>query len=186
MGEVRHLDYRAFGEAFVYRAVTPDRVVEAVARIAGEVVELGPIRAGPGGKATVFARGRIGEPVADESAPDPLTYAVRLPVDVALEVKVGTVHHYDATGTIDLNLTVRTIEPLKIIIDVQPVRPEQVAFHIRAQGVQARLLGRAGDVQGELRRHTAAYVNERMGHPDAARYTTIDLLPLMEQVWASL
>lgn len=186
MGEGRHLDYRAFGEAFVFRAVTPERVVEAVARIAGDMVELGPIRAGPGGTASVHARGRIGEPEADETAPDPLTYSVRLPVDVALEVKVGRVHRFDATGSIDMCLTVRAVEPLKIVIDVAPVRPEQVAFRIHAQGVQARLLGRAGDVDGELRRHTAAYVNERMGHPDTARYTTIDLLPLMEQVWASL
>ena len=186
MGKVRHLDYRAFGEAFVFRAVTPERVVNAVGRIAGEVVELGPIRAGPGGRATVNARGRIGEPEADEVKPDPLTYSVRLPVDVSLDVKVGTVHRYDATGTIDLNLTVRTVEPLKIVIDVDPVRPEQVAFHIHAQGVQAKLLGRAGDVDGELRRHTAAYVNERLAHPDTARFTTIDLLPLMEQVWAGL
>ena len=186
MGEIRHLDYRAFGEAFVYRAVTPERVVEAVARIAGETVELGPIRAGPGGTASVLARGRIGEPEADESASDPLTYSVRLPVDVALEVKVGTVHRYNATGTIDLSLTVRTVEPLKIFIDVDPVRAEDAAFNIRSHGVQAKLLGRAGDVEGELRRHTAAYVNERMNHPDTVRYTTIDLLPLMEQVWASL
>jgi hypothetical protein len=161
-------------------------VVEAVARIAGDVVQLGPIKAGPGGTATVLAHGRIGEPEADEAAPDPLTYAVRLPVDVDLEVKVGTVHRYAATGSIELTLTVRTVEPLKIVIDVEPVRPEHVSFRIHAQGVPARLLGRAGDVDGELRRHTAAYVNERTGHPETARYTTIDLLPLMEQVWANL
>lgn len=183
---MRPLDYASFGEAFVYRAVTPERVVEAVTRIAGDVVELGPIRAGPGGRATVHARGRIGEPLADEAGSDPLVYAVRLPVDVSLEVKVGTVNRYSASGVIDLRLTVRTVEPLALVIDVEPVRPEHVTFRIDAQGMPARLLGKAGDVDGELRRHTAAYVNERISASETSRFTNIDLLPLMERVWADL
>lgn len=183
---MRPLDYRAFGEAFVYRAVTPERVVDAVTRIAGDQVQLGPIKAGPGGRATVNARGRIGEPEADETGSDPLTYAVRLPVDVSLEVKVGSVSRYSASGAIDLQLAVHTAEPLTIVIDVQPVRPEHITFRIDAHGVQARLLGRAGDVDGELRRHTAAYVNERISDPETSRFTNIDLVPLMERVWSDL
>lgn len=180
------MDYRAFGEAFVYRAVTPERVVEAVNRIAGDSVELGPIKAGPGGRATVHARGRIGEPEADEDAADPLVYSVRVPVDVGLEVKVGTVHRYSASGVIVMRLVVRTAAPLNIVIDVEPVSPDDVDFDIEARGVQARLLGRAGDVHGELRRHTAAYVNDRISAPETSRFTNIDLVPLMEQVWADL
>ena len=75
MGKVRHLDYHAFGEAFVYRAVTPERVVEAVARIAGERWS-SSARSGPGrgGRATVFAHGRMGRRAGGgRVAPDPLT-----------------------------------------------------------------------------------------------------------------
>lgn len=183
---MRPLDYRAFGEAFIYRAVTPERIVDAVSRIAGDQVRLGPIKAGPGGAATVNALGRIGEPEADEAGSDPLTYAVRLPVDVSLEVKVGGINRYSASGAIDLNLRVHTAEPLAILIDVEPVRPEHISFRIEAKGVQAKLLGRAGDVDGELRRHTAAYVNERISDPGTSRFTHIDLLPLIEEVWADL
>jgi hypothetical protein len=180
------VDYQAFGEAFIYRAVTPDRIVEAVTRIAGDVVELGPIRAGPGGRATVHAKGRLGEPEADEAGSDPLVYLVRLPVDVDLEVRVGTLHHYRATGSIDLRLSVLVAEPLRIAIETDPVRPKDVHFDIEAQGMQAKLLGRAGDVDGELRRHTAEYVNERVLAPETSRFTNIDLLPLMDRVWADL
>lgn len=183
---MRPLDYGAFGEAFIYRAVTPERIVEAVTRIAGDQVRLGPIKAGPGGRATVNALGRIGQPEADEAGADPLTYSVRLPVDVSLEVKVGTVNRYTAAGAVDLRLEVRTAEPLAILIDVAPVRPEHITFRIDAQGVQAKLLGRAGDVHGELRRHTAAFVNERISDPDTSRFTQIDLLPLIEEVWSDL
>lgn len=183
---MKHLDYEEFGSAFIYRAVTPDRIVEAVSRIAGDVVELGPIKAGPGGRATVNARGRLGEPEADEAGSDPLVYEVRIPVDVDLEVKVGTVNRYNATGTIDLRLAVRTVAPLSIVIEVEPVRPKDVHFDIEAKGMPAKLLGRAGDVDGELRRHTSDYVNERLGAPETRRFTNIDLLPLMDQVWAEL
>ncbi|HET9078315.1 MAG TPA: hypothetical protein VFN68_15375 [Acidimicrobiales bacterium] len=182
----RQIDYRLFGEAFILSAVTPERIVDAVTRIAGDVVELGPIKAGPGGAATVNARGRIGEPSADEAGADPLAYDVRLPVDVSLEVKVGSVNRYDATGTIPLRLEVRTVEPLAIVIDVQPVRAAEIEFDIHARGMPARLLGRAGDVAGELRRHTADYVNGRISHPDTSRYTTIELLPLIDRVWTEL
>ena len=180
------MDYRRFGEAFILSAVTPERIVDAVTRIAGEVVELGPIKAGPGGRATVHARGRLGEPSADEAPSELLAYDVRVPVDVSLEVKVGSVNRYHATGHISLRLEVRTVEPLSIHIDVQPVRAADIDFDINARGVQAKLLGRAGDVAGELRRHTADYVNERIADPATARYTTIDLLPLIDRVWEEL
>ena len=180
------IEYSAFGEAFVYSAVTPERIVDAVTRIAGDVVELGPIKAGPGGAATVNARGRIGEPAADEVGSAPLTYAVRLPVDVSLEVKVGTVSRYDASGEIALGLKVHTVEPLAIVIDVAPVRPDHIEFRIDAKGTRAKLLGRAGDVAGELRRHTADYVNSRISDPSTIRFTRIQLLPLIEKVWADL
>ena len=180
------MDYRRFGEALILSAVTPERVVEAVTRIAGDVVELGPIRAGPGGKATVYARGRIGEPSADEAGSDPLVYELLLPVDVSLEVKVGGVNRYDATGEIPMRLEVKTVEPLAIVIDVEPVRAADIRFEIEARGLQAKLLGRAGDVDGELRRHTAEYVNSRLADPDASRFTRIDLLPLVERAWSEI
>ena len=180
------LDYRRFGEAFVLSAVTPERIVDAVTRIAGEVVELGPLKAGPGGRATVRARGRLGQPSADESGSEPLTYDVRVPLDISLEVKVGSVNRYDATGHVPLRLEVRTVQPLAIHIAVQQVQAADIEFDINARGVQAKLLGRAGDVAGELRHHAADYVNERISDPDTARFTTIDLLPLIDRVWSEL
>lgn len=180
------LDHREFGRAFLLASVTPERVADAVGRIAGDVVELGPIHAGPGGKATVNARGRVGRPQAEKTGSEPLGFDVTLPVDVSLEVKVGTSHRYDATGRIPLRLEVRVTEPLAIVIDVEPVRPRDIDVDITAHGIQARVLGKAGDVAGELRRHTAEYVNQRISDPATDRYTTIDLLPLIDRVWAEL
>lgn len=183
---MRKLTYQAFGESFIYAAVTPERVVDAVARIAGDSVELGPLRAGPGGAASVKAKGRIGEPLAEEVPGELLTYSVRLPVELSLEVRVGAVGHFDAVGEIELTLTVETVEPLAICIDVAPVSPADARFTIKARGMQSKLLQRAGDVEGELRAHAAAHVNEQLSRPDAARYMRIDLVPLIEQTWSVL
>lgn len=180
--------YQAFGEALILTAVTPERVIDAVKRIAGNSVSLGPIRAGPAGAAVVRAEGVVGDPVAEELPATLLTYCVRLPVELSLDVRVGAVGkgHFEASGTIDLRLVVRTVRPLAIVIDVAPVAPADIEFAIRARGVQSRLLQRAGDVEGELRLHTASYVNEQIARPEAARYTRIDLLPVIDETWSSL
>ncbi len=180
------LSYHAFGEALILTAVTPERVIDAVKRLAGDSVSLGPIRAGPAGAAVVNARGSIGEPVAEELPAELLTYSVRLPVELALDVRVGATGHFEASGDIDLRLVVRTVRPLAIVIDVDPVAPGDVNFTIRARGVQSRLLQRAGDVEGELRVHTASYVNQQIARPEATRYTRIDLVSVIDKTWSSL
>lgn len=186
MARDRKLSYDAFGEAFVWNAVTPERVVATVAKLAGDSVEIGPLRAGPGGAASVRASGSIGTPVADELSSDLLTYAVRLPVDLSLEVRVGAVGYFKAIGDIELRLSVHTVEPLTIVIDVDPVRPSDARFTISPVGMQSKLLQRAGDVGGQLREHAAAYVNDQVSRPEVLRYMQIDLLPLIESTWTNL
>jgi|SRR5579875_1063378 len=178
--------YGAFGEDFIVTAVTPERVVASIRRIAGDKVELGPLRAGPGGAATVVARGWMGEPSAEELATDLLAFAVKLPVDLDLEIRLGTTGRFAATGHIELRLSVRTESPPAIVIDVAPARPSDVHLTIEARGVQAKLLQRAGDVDGELRRHAANYVNERVESPEARRLTRVNLVPLIEKAWSAL
>lgn len=180
------LSYESFGEAFIFATVTPERVVAAVKRIAGDTVSLGPLRAGPGGAAAVTATGTIGEPEADEVGSNPLVYAVRLPVQLSLVVRVGAVGRFEATGSINLRLEVHTLSPLAIVIDVSPVHASDASFEISSRGVQSKVMQRAGDVAGELQRHAASYVNEQINRPEASRYTRIDLLPLIERSWNSM
>jgi hypothetical protein len=181
------VNYAEFGEAFVLTAVNPARVVEAVKRIAGDRVDLGPLRAGPANAATVTATGLIGDPDAEElPAEGTLRYSVRLPVELTLDVRVGARGRFHAIGEIELRLEVRTKPPLAIDIDVEPVSPKDARFRVEAHGVQSRVLQRAGDIESELSRHAAAYVNERVTDPQARRYTHIDLAPLIDRVWEAL
>jgi len=167
--------YAEFGENFVVATVSPERVSSAIRRIAGDTVELGPLRAGPGGAATVRAKGTIGEPRTEELDTDLLSFSVRLPVEL-----------HDATGEIELHLTVLTLDPPALMIEVDPVEPSHVHFEIRSKGFQARVLERAGDVEGELRRQVAAFVNQQVASPDARRYACVELMPLIESAWETL
>jgi hypothetical protein len=182
----QELSYKDFGEAFILAAVTPERLISAVKRIAGDSVELGPLRAGPGGAAVVTAQGTIGEPIADELGSELLSYAVRLPVDVFFQARVGATGKFKAKGEVTVRLTVRTVHPLAIVIDVHLVSPRDVTFVIEARGVQSRLMQMAADIEGELKAHTAAFVNEQISRPEAARLTRIELLPMIEAAWETL
>ena len=86
---------------------------------------------------------------------------------------------------IELHLTVRTLDPPALMIEVDPVEPSHVHFEIRSKGFQARVLERAGDVEGELRRQVAAFVNQ-VASPDARRYACVELMPLIESAWETL
>ncbi len=182
----RSVTYAEFGENFVVATVSPERVSSAIRRIAGDTVELGPLRAGPGGAATVRAKGTIGEPRTEELDTDLLSFSVRLPVELHLDVRVGTSTAFDATGEIELHLTVLTLDPPALMIEVDPVEPSHVHFEIRSKGFQARVLERAGDVEGELRRQVAAFVNQQVASPDARRYACVELMPLIESAWETL
>jgi hypothetical protein len=187
---VQQLTYQNFGEAFIQAAVTAERVVTAVKQLAGDTIALGPMRAGPIGAAIVTARGTLGqpiaEPVADVSSGELLSYSVRIPVDLSIRVRVGAVGQFYAVGEIEMRLVVRTVAPLSIFIDVEPVTASDVQVEIRAKGVPSKVLQRAGDIEGELCQRAADYANARISDPASLTFRNIDLIPVIERTWTNL
>ncbi|MCU1643247.1 MAG: hypothetical protein JWN03_3522 [Nocardia sp.] len=53
------IGYDEFGHRFFERIVTADRVREVVESLAGKLIEVGPLRTGPGNKAQVAVRGTV-------------------------------------------------------------------------------------------------------------------------------
>jgi hypothetical protein len=186
--EDESLRYEDFGSEFLHAAVTPERVVAAVKRIAGDSFEVGPLRAGPARAASVTARVKLGDPAVDAvEAAETLAYLLRIPVEVSVLVKVGAVGRFTATGEIRIRLAVRTERPLAIVIDVDEVRPSDVVLEVRARGLPSRLMQVAADVEGEMRSRAAAYVNDRISSPEGARrLTRIDLLAMIDSTWESM
>jgi len=174
--------YEQFGCDFIRLAVTDDRLAAALADVAGDVIRVGPMAVGPGGTATVDAEGRIGAPRIDREEGVPLTFRAVLPVDLSLDVKVaGVNHHYDARVSVPLRLTVHTLAPITLMIDVARVSSRDVDVRLKADGMRAKVLSRLGNVEDEIRRHVARFVRERVDDPGGLRARRIEILPLIDR-----
>ena len=185
MSDEHTISYDEFGQRFVALAVSPERVASTIAAIAGDRLELGPLSAGPGDAATVTGTGRIGTPTV-EPLPDRewLSFTASLPVSLDLEITVaGAPHRYAAGLTIPLGLTVRTAAPLNLVVDIEVPHARDIRVDLSADGLRAKILRKAGNVDHEVRRHAARFVRERVQAPAAGRATVIELLPLIDEAW---
>jgi hypothetical protein len=177
------MTYEQFGSAFVHEAVTPARISGVIRDLAGDVVKVGPMQAGPGGLASAVASGTVNDPVVEQTNDDPLAYTVSLPVDLKLDVNVaGTHHHYSAAATVKIGIAVRLEEPLSICIEPTAPTRNDVTVKVHAKGLQAKVLGRIGDIDNELRREIATYVKHRI-ESDGSQFSNVDLRPLMLAAW---
>jgi hypothetical protein len=177
--------YADFGAAFVPLAVSEDRVRAAVAEIAGDTIEVGPLPAGPGGVAGARATGAIREVVveADRSG-EPLRFDVTLKVDLTLRVEVaGVPHRYQADVVVRLRLSVWARPPLGLFIGVESFGAGDVACRVKADGVRAKVLQKLGRIDDEIRANVARVVNEKLASDAGRAAREIDLLPLIEQAW---
>jgi len=177
------MTYEQFGAAFVHEAVTPERISSVIRGVAGGIVKVGPMAAGPGGVASASATGDVGDPVIEKTGDEPLTYAVTLPVDLQVDVIVaGTHHRYKARASVRIVIKVHLEAPLSICIEPIPPARHDVTVSVRAQGLPAKVLGRVGDIDNELRREIASYVRHRI-ESDGSEFSNVDLRPLMQAAW---
>jgi hypothetical protein len=177
------MTYEQFGAAFVSEAVTPARISSVIRGLAGDVVRVGPMAAGPGGIASASASGAVGEPSVEKTGDDPLAYAVTLPVDLKVTVVVaGTQHRYTAKATVRIGIVVHLEEPLSICIEPTAPTRRDVTVNVHAQGLPAKVLGRVGDIDNEMRREIATYVKTRI-ESDGSEFSNVDLRPLMATAW---
>ena len=184
------VSYQDFGAALIDEAVTPARIEHAVAEVAGNRVEVGPLLVGPGDAASVVAKGEIGAPVAKSAAPEgdgTRQFTVTIPVELHLSVKVaGTLHRFESTVQVHLRLAVRTAaSPLSLVVDIAPPEPFDLEVDVRASGMVGRVLGRLGDVDGKIRREVVGFIRERVESEDARAARVINIGDAVESVWKS-
>lgn len=177
--------YEEFGAEFFRRAVTPERVADTVRRVAGEEINVGPIKVGPGGLATAQAVGRVQKVTATHVAGSPITYRVEIPVLLTLEVALaGQKHSFDGDLTLTLHLAARAMrEPLQVVIDIEPIAARDIAVKTRAAGLQAKLLQRIGNMDEEIRDQVLRVVTELLAAPAAMEVRIIDVGKIIEDVW---
>jgi hypothetical protein len=56
-----------------------------------------------------------------------------------------------------------------------------VTVDVHPRGMQARMIGRFGDIERELRKHIARYVREQIDN-EISDFSEVDLVPLMARV----
>ena len=178
------IGYEQWGLDFFAEAISEDRVLDAVRIIAGEQIEFGPVKAGPGGIATVKARGEIKQPSATRTPGEHVAHRVMLPIELTIEVALQVEQRFEAELLVPLTLRAVPQAGVRIFIEAEPPRTEEMRVELRARGIRSSVLQRVSDVEGELRRFVAEYVIELLEKPHVRAARTIDVCAAMDGVWA--
>jgi hypothetical protein len=178
------IGYEQWGIDFFAEAINEDRVLDAVRIIAGQQIEFGPVDAGPGGIATVKAYGEIKQPSASLIPGEHVAYRVLLPIELTFEVVVQVEQRFEAELLVPLTLKAVPRSGVRIFIEADPPRIEEMQVDLHAQGMRSAVLQRVADVEGELRRFVAEYVIELLEKPHVLDTRTIDVCGVMDGVWA--
>ncbi len=173
--------YERFGLRFFQHAVTVERIADGVSGLTGAPIEFGPIAAGPGKIAKVHATGAIGEPTISPLAEqEPLRFGLHVPVDLRFAVSLpATTHRFRADVGIDLTLTVRAAEPLRVVIDIDPPAASDITVALKAEGLTSSVLQWVSGMDGELTRFLVRYIRAEIAKPHITQARSVDLRPFV-------
>ncbi|NKY85869.1 hypothetical protein [Nocardia veterana] len=171
--EFEWIDYGEFGRRFFPLIVTADRVRDVVEGLAGRVIEVGPIRTGPGDAATVEVSGTVRMPRLSRRTGDaPVSFDLMIPVGLDITVDVLKANRYRAEVEVSLVLVARAADPLLIVVDVTPPRSGDVSVELQAEGWRAKVLGSVGKIRQQIAAQVAQVIRGELADP---RGRTIDV-----------
>jgi hypothetical protein len=184
MDGYEYVSYEDFGRRFFEIAVTEERVGDAIAAIAGDEFEMGPMGQGPGKIAKVTANVRIQEPRVTRANGELITFAIRIPleIDMVIDLRIDK-PKFVVFGEIELSATARAAEPLLLILDVQKPRPSDIAIHVTSKSLRAELLRVVAGVDAEVRRFIAAHVAGEIDSPESVKAKVIDVAERLDAAW---
>jgi len=187
MDDFEYVSYEDFGRRFYEIAVTEQRVGDAIAAIAGEEFEMGPMGQGPGKIAKVTAKVRIQEPRVTRSNGELITFAIRIPleIDMVIDLRIDK-PKFMVFGEIALRATARAAEPLLLILDVQKPRPSDIAIHVTSKSLRAELLRIVAGVDAEIRRFISAHVAGEIDSPASMKAKVIDVAERLDAAWTGV
>jgi hypothetical protein len=184
MSGYQYLSYEEFGRRFYEVAVTEQRVGDAIAEIAGDEFEMGPMGQGPGKIAKVTAKVRIQQPRVTRSVGELITFAIRIPleIDMVIDLRIDK-PKFMVYGEITLGATARAAEPLLLILDVQKPRPSDIAIHVTSKTLRGELLRIVAGVDAEVRRFIAEHVAGEIDSPESVKAKVIDVAEQLDATW---
>lgn len=187
MDGYEYVSYEEFGRRFYEIAVTEERVEGAIAAIAGDEFEMGPMGQGPGKIAKVTAQVRIQQPRVTRSNGELITFAIRIPleIDMVIDLRIDK-PQFMVFGEIALSATARAAEPLLLILDVQKPRPSDIAIRVTSKSLRGELLRILAGVDAEIRRFIAAHVAGEIDSPASVKAKVIDVADLIDVAWTGV
>jgi hypothetical protein len=187
MDGYEYLSYEEFGRRFYEIAVTEERVGGAIAAIAGDAFEMGPMGQGPGKIAKVTAKVRIQEPRVTRSNGELITFAIQIPleIDMVIDLRIDK-PKFMVFGEISLTATARAAEPLLLILDVQKPRPSDIEIHVTSKSLRGELLRVLAGVDAEIRRFIAAHVAGEIDSPESVKAKVIDVADRLDAAWSGV
>jgi hypothetical protein len=182
-----YMTYEEFGRKFFEVAVTEDRVGGAIAAIAGDEFEMGPMGQGPGGIAKVTARVKIKDPRVTRQVGETITFAIRIPLEINMVVDLRIDRpRFVAFGEIALRATARAAEPLLLILDVEKPRPSDISIHVTSKSLRAEVVRIIGGIDAEIRRFIAAHVADEIDSPASQKAKIIDVADRLDAAWSGV
>jgi hypothetical protein len=181
------MTYEEFGRKFFEVAVTEGRVGGAIASIAGDEFELGPIAQGPGKIAKVSAKVRIKEPRVTREVGELITFSIRIPleIDMVVDLRIDR-PKFMVFGEIALSATARAADPLLLILDVAKPRASDISIHVTSKSLRAELVRILGNIDGEIRRFIAAHVAGEIDSPASQKAKVIDVANSIDAAWTGI
>jgi hypothetical protein len=179
-----YMSYEEFGRRFYEIAVSEERVGDAIAAIAGDEFEMGPMGQGPGKIAKVTAKVRIQEPRVTRNIDELITFAIRIPleIDMVIDLKIDK-PKFMVFGEISLTAVARAADPLLLILDVQKPRPNDVAIHVTSKSLRGELLRIVAGVDAEIRRFICQHVAGEIDSPASVKAKVIDVAERLDAAW---
>ena len=184
MASTDEITYEEFGRRFFEHAITEARVLAGFSGLTGEPIAFGPIGAGPGRLARVSANGRVGEPGIEQTAYEPITFALSIPVVLALEIALGVDRHtFHTELAVGLTLRARAVAPLRVVIDVEVPESRDVGVELKADGIRAEALRRVAGIDREIARFVARYIAREIDKPHIRSARDIDVAARIDGAW---
>jgi hypothetical protein len=182
------INYEQFGSAYIRRVLHKDRVLSMINDVLGPTIELGPIGAGPGRKAaTVNVVGAFGATTGEEISGDLLAYRVFLPISVVFDIDMRVdKHRFVADVVVPLTLTVHTVAPLRVRIDITVPGADEVDLKLQAGTRRGAVLQKLAGLEAELRRFLVKVVRTELAKPYVRRATDFDMAALIDDAWPAI
>lgn len=187
MPDHQYLTYEEFGRRFFEYAVSEQRVGDAIAAIAGDAFEIGPIAQGPGRIAKVTAKVKVQTPTVTRHVGELITFAIRIPleIDMVVDLRIDK-PRFVVFGEIALRADAVAAAPLLLILDVHKPTPSDIAIHVTSKSLRAEVVRIIGGIDAEIRRFIAAHVAGEIDSPESLKAKIIDVAQQLDETWTGV